>query len=226
MLAEASLRSVLWRIVLLLFVLMLGVGFGVYGLAEYLAGLWLPSGDAWYWQMLSWLVWLLALLLALFCGVISFTVLGAAAVAPWLDMLAARTEALRLGSELDEAGRGWVMAMLQSLGNAVRPLLGLILPGIVALAVSWVPVVGQVAAMLIWGYASIHFLNYELLDVPASRRGWDFARRKSDIKERRLFWLGFGGLAMAGMLVPVLNLLVLPAAVVALSAKLPDSANT
>jgi len=223
MFAEATLRSVLWRIVLMLFVLMLGVTFGVYALAEYLAALWLPAGDAWYWQIISWLVWVLAVLLALFTGAVSFTVLGSVAVAPWLEMLAARAEALHRGTPLSEDNAGWVGPVMHSLANAVRPLLGLLAMGALALAVIWLPLVGQVAAMLIWGFAGISFLNYDLMDVPATRRAWGFARRKQQMADRRLFWLGFGGLGMALMMLPVVNLLVLPAAVVSLSTELPEN---
>ncbi len=221
LLAEEVLRSILWRIVLLLFVLMLAVSIGVYGLAEYLAGLWLPAGDAWYWQILSWLVWLLAILLALFTGAVSFTVLGSIAVAPWLEVLAVRAEGLHLGRALPDPEGGWLRPVMHSLSNVVRPLVGLLLMGLLALAVIWVPLVGQVAAMLIWGYAGIRFLNFELLDVPATRRAWDYSRRKDAFSKDRFFWLGFGGSAMALLLLPVINLLVLPAAVVALSQILP-----
>lgn len=221
--AEATLRGVLWRIVLMLFVLMLGVTFGVYSLAEYLAGLWLPAGDAWYWQIVSWLVWALAVLLAMFTGAVSFTMLGSVAVAPWLETLAARAEALHRGTAFTEQDAGWLGPVMHSLANAVRPLLGLLGMGLLALAVIWLPLVGQVAAMLIWAYAGIRFLNYELMDVPATRRGWSFAERKRQLAGKRLFWLGFGGLGMALMMLPLVNLLILPAAVVALSACLPEN---
>ncbi|MDX8391704.1 MAG: EI24 domain-containing protein [Mariprofundaceae bacterium] len=214
---EASLRAVLWRIVLLLLVLMSFVGFGTYSFAEYLAGLWMPTGDAWYWQALASVAWFLAVLLALFTGVISFTLLAAIAAAPWLDMLAERSEILQTGTSICESDRGLIRVVMQSLVNVIRPLGGLLLMGLLALAVVWMPLIGQVAAMLIWGYAGIRFLNYELIDVPASRRGWDFARRKGELTGKRFFWLGFGGLAMFLMLIPVVNLFVIPAAVVGLS---------
>jgi len=226
LLAEASLRAVLWRIVLLLLVLMLGVIFGSYELAEYLAGLWVPSGDAWYWQLLAWLGWFLSVSLAFFTGAVSFTVLGTVAAAPWLDTLAERAEVLHSGKALAVPEQSMLYVVMQSLGNAIRPLGGLLLMGVLALAVIWIPVIGQMAAMLIWGYAGIRFLNFELLDVAASRRGWTFAQRKTAFTKRRFFWLGFGGSAMAMILVPVLNLLVLPAAVVALSSVLPADEKT
>lgn len=217
LLAEASLRAVLWRIVLLLLVLMLGVGFGTYAFAEYMAGLWMPTGDAWYWQFLASIAWFLAVLLALFTGAVSFAMLSAVAAAPWLDMLAERTEILRTGSALGEGNRGLMRVIVQSLGNAIRPLAGLLLMGLLALAVIWIPLIGQVAAMLIWGYAGIRFLNFELMDTTASRKGWAYKQRKQALRKQRFFWLGFGGTAMFLMLVPLVNLLVIPAAVVGLS---------
>lgn len=220
---EQGLRRVLWRMLLLLVVLMLATCIGVYGLAEHLAGIWLPTGDAWYWQILRWLVWLLAVVLAMLTGAVSYTVFGSVAVAPWLDMLAARTELLSFGRSLTDSV-GWLQALLHSLGNALRPLFGLLLLGALALAVIWIPVLGQVVAMLIWGYAGIRFLNYALLDVPATRRGWKFVRRRKDLAERPFFWLGFGGLGMALLLLPLVNLFVLPAATVALSTALPTDA--
>jgi len=51
----------------------------------------------------------------------------------------------------------------------------------------------------------------------ASRKGWDFKRRKQVLGQRRFFYLGFGGMALGLMLIPVVNLFVLPAAVVGLS---------
>ncbi|MDQ6959418.1 MAG: EI24 domain-containing protein [Mariprofundaceae bacterium] len=216
MLAQRTLRSILWRILALLFVLMLLLTGGVFWLAEYLAHVWLPSGDAWYWQILSWAVWLLSVMLALLIGVVSFVALGSVAAAPWLDALAARTECLT-GKEMDTHPASWWQQVMHSLANSIRPLFGLLIWGCVALALFFIPLVGQMAATLIWGYASIRFLNYELMDPVASRRGWNFERRKQEFEKRRWFYLGFGGAALGLMLVPVVNLFVLPAAVVGLS---------
>jgi CysZ protein len=216
LLSEDSLRSVLWRMLGLLLVLMFALIFGVFSLAEHLAQLWLPSGDAWYWVLLSWIVWLLAIVLSLFTGVVSFTALGSAAVAPWLDTLALKTEQLQ-GKVSKESDVLWWQHVLGSLMNSLRPLLDLMVWGIAALLVIWIPLIGQFAATVIWGYAGIRFLCFELMDTTASRQGKRFAERKSLLAEQRFFWLGFGGLGMVMMMVPLLNLLVIPAAVVALS---------
>ena len=72
-------------------------------------------------------------------------------------------------------------------------------------------------ATVLWTYGSIQFLNYELLDTQASRKDMPFKARKQLMKDNFWFWLGFGSIAMLLMAVPVLNIFVLPAAVVALA---------
>ncbi len=212
LLARAELRAVLWRMLALLLVLMLALGTGVFWLLDYVAGLWIPEGDAWYWQILAGMVWGLAFLLAAVCGIVSFVLLGSAVSSPWLDLLAVRTEAIA-GYKSVEQESAFLPMIMQSLANSVRPLLGLMLWGAVALLFFWLPPL----ATAIWTYGAIRFLSFELIDTPASRRSWGYTERKSRLVEKRWFYLGFAGLATLLMMVPIINLLVIPAAVVALS---------
>ncbi|MDQ6954712.1 MAG: EI24 domain-containing protein [Mariprofundaceae bacterium] len=216
LLTTQVLRSVLWRMLGLLAVLMLALMVGVFSLAEYVTSLWLPEGDAWYWVLLSWLVWILAILLALLTGVVSFAILGSAATAPWLDELAVQVELLRGYKGVEQGGVAWKQC-LASLSNSARPLLGLLVWGCVALFIFMIPVIGPIMGTVIWTYAGIRFLCFELMDTTASREKLNFTARKTMLNERWFFWLGFGGLAMLLMMLPLLNLLVIPAAVVALA---------
>ncbi|HKJ83836.1 MAG TPA: EI24 domain-containing protein [Mariprofundaceae bacterium] len=217
--AHAELKQVMWRILVLLLVLMLILGAGVFWLTDYLAHLWLPQGDAWYWQLVSWLVWFVAFVLAVMSGVVSFSMLGSVAAAPWLDELAARTESLE-GNRTEAPQASWVVLMMRSLVNAVKPMIGLVGFGVLTLILLFIPVVGQLSAAVVWTYAGVRFLNFELMDTTASRRGWHYGARKRELARRRWFYLGFGGTAFVLMMMPILNIMVLPAAVVALSRRL------
>ncbi len=212
LLVKAELRAILWRMLALLLVLMVAISGATFWLVDYVGALWIPEGDAWYWQLLSWLAGALALVLAMICGAVSFVMFGSAVSAPWLEELAARTEAMS-GQVVREQHIGWMQLITESLANSVRPLFGLLAWGAAALLFFWLPPV----ATALWTYGGIRFLSYELIDTPASRRGWDFNTRKQKLAERRWFYVGFAGSAMALMLVPVLNLLVIPAAVVGMS---------
>lgn len=212
---EPDLRSLLWRMLALLLTLMVAATLAAFQGLDYLATLWLPQGDAWYWQLLAALVWLLALLLSLVTGALAYVALGSAAVAPWLDTLAARTETLCGVSGSADSSGSWMTQVTASLANSIRPLAGLLAWGVVALLFIWLPPL----ATAIWTYAGIRFLGYELMDTTASRQGWNFNRRKQALTEQRWFYIGFAGAAMLLLMVPVVNLLVIPAAVVALSSR-------
>lgn len=220
LLSRDELRSVLWRMIALLVVVMLLLSIGTFWLVDYMTAMWMPEGDAWYIQLLGWLAGVLAFLLSVITGMLVYVVLGSAVAAPWLDMLAERTEAMH-GKSLQVSEQPWSAMILQSLVNSLRPMLELLMWGAAALLFIWLPPL----ATALWAYGGIRFLSYELIDTSASRLGWDFAARKLELKSRRWFYLGFAGSALLLMLVPVINLLVIPAAVVGLSNDLASDKN-
>jgi len=213
LLVEPALRAILWRMLALLAGLMLVLSIGVYELAQHLAERFIPTGDAWYVPVLAWLSWLFSLILALAVGLVSYVMLGSVVASPWLDALCARVEK----GAVTASRQRWWQVVLASLGNAVMPLLGFVPYAALSLLLLLVPVYGAVLASIVWGYAGIRLLAYEFMDAPASRRGLGWSQRKRQMDQNRWFFLGFAGLASALLLVPLLNLLVLPAAVVGLS---------
>jgi len=214
LLATASLRAILWRMVALLLLMMAAASGAAFWLADYLAGLWIPAGDAWYWQLLGWVAEILAFLLALVAGAVAYIALGSAAVAPWLDALARRTESMQ-GLPPHDLQQSPMQMVIRSLVNTIRPLLGLALWGMASLLCFWLPPL----ATALWLWGGLRFFSYELIDTAASRNDWDFQTRKQHLDGRRWYYLGFSAVAMALMVLPVINLLVLPAAVVALAGR-------
>ena len=211
---KAELRAVLWRMLGLLAGLMLVLMLGVFFFADYLASLWIPEGDTLFWVVVGYIASILAGLLSVVVGAVAFVALASAAAAPWLDTLAYRTEKI-VGIPTVENDASWANQALAAAINSIRPLFGLMLWGLLALVFFWFPPL----MTLIWTYGSIQFLNYELFDTQASRKDLKFSARKADMKENRWFWLGFGGTSLLLMVVPILNIFVLPAAVVALAQK-------
>jgi len=203
----------MWKMVILLAVLMLLLSFGVYELSLSLAERFMPTGDAWYVGMLAWLSWFFSLLLALAVGVVSYVVLGSAVSAPWLDTLAEIVEKGAVTTRQEP----WWRLVLGSISNSMMPLLNFIPYALLALLLLLVPIVGTTAAGAVWAYAGIKLLAFEFMDTSASRRNWRWPERKAAVNNHRWFYLGFAGLASFMLVIPVLNLFVLPAAVVGLS---------
>lgn len=212
MFSEPRLRTVLWRMLVLLAVMMIILMAAVFFLSEFLVASFVPAGDEWYWLIVGYIASFLTVLLSVAVGAVAFVALASAAVAPWLDTLAFRTEEL-LGQPTVENDASWGNQALAAAINSIQPLFGLMLWGLLALVFFWIPPI----ATLIWTYGSIKFLNYELFDTQASRKDLNFKQRKQIIKDSRWFWLGLGGTALLLMVVPILNIFVLPAAVVALA---------
>jgi len=214
--SRAELRAVLWRMLGLLAVLLFILTVSVFWMSGAIVERFVPTGDAWYVNILAWLLWLFAFIFACGVGIVSFVTLGSVAVAPWLDGLCVRVECIS-GVQVKAPEPVWWKIVLSSMHNALMPLAVFIPRAFLALVLLLVPVYGTVLSSLVWAYAGLRLIAFEFMDVPASRRGWQWEQRRNEWCERKWFYLGLSGLASVFMLVPVLNLFVLPAAVVGLS---------
>jgi len=213
---DGQLRVLLGRMVGLLALLMVAAAAGSFWLVESLAAAWVPGGDSWYWQLLAGLAWLAAVLLGLLMALVVYLSLATAVVAPWLESVALRAAILR-GDPLPlSENRGWLRLVLQAVVNGVRPLAELAIFGLVALMLWWIPLLGPVLAGGVWGFGSLRYLCFELMDTHASLLGWSFDQRREALRYHRWYWLGFGGCAALMLMVPLVNLMVLPAAVAGL----------
>lgn len=213
--SKVELRAVIWRMILLLLVLFVGLTYGVFELSTAIAERFIPTGDAWYVDLLAWLLSLFSMLLALVIGVVSFVTLGSIAVAPWLDELYVRVGRLN-GVELEAKVLPWWKSIGNSIWNSVMPLATFIPLAALAALLLLVPIYGTIVATAVWSYASLKLLSFEFMDTPAAFQGWKWPERKSQVEENKWYYFGFSGIAMLLLMVPGLNLFVLPAAVVAL----------
>lgn len=219
---RAELRAVLWRMLGLLTVLLIVLTVSVFWMSGAIVERFVPTGDAWYVDLLATLLWLFAFILSCGVGIVSFVTLGSIAAAPWLDGLCVRVERIS-GSEVQAPELAWWKSVLASMRNALMPLAAFVPRAVLALLLLLVPVYGTVLSSLVWAYAGLRLIAFEFMDAPASRRDWKWERRRNELSERKWFYLGLSGLASLFMLVPVLNLFVLPAAVVGLCRYMQES---
>jgi len=216
LLIEAPLRAVLWRMMGLLVVLMIVCAASVFFLAGLLIEHYVPEATTWYGEVLRGLAWLLASLLSLVVGVIAYAALAAIALAPWLDELAGRAES----PPQQPMDLSWSQSIKQSLVHAAMPLLHLLPFALIALPCLLIPVVGVPLATAVWVYGGLRFLAFELMDTPATRRNMVWRQRQQQAVDHRLFYIGLSGAASLMLMIPLLNILVIPAAVVGLSRRM------
>jgi CysZ protein len=160
-------------------------------------------------QWLSWILWPLFFISFFIAGFFTFTVVANMLAAPFYGKLSAKTQAMIKGeaSEATEQPLAKVLfAELKRMGylaTRALPLLILsIIPGI------------NVLAPFLWALFGAWGMALEYLAYPLENQGVLFSEQKDLVKSVRLGALSFGGVAVLGLTIPVLNIIVAPAAVI------------
>lgn len=209
-LLQAKLRRILFKMFFSLFLLSSLIFIFVLWMSSWVATMWLPDTEAWWGGIASLCVWFFSFALCAAVGAVLYVLLSGTVVAPYLDMLAAEVD------HQEASNQPWMIQMKQSAQNTAKPMLTLLLWGGGSLVLLFIPVMGAVLAGCVWFYACMRFLMLELMDVPCSRRAMSFEDRQELIKKKPFFYYSFALSAMALMMLPVINILTHPSAVVGL----------
>jgi CysZ protein len=171
----------------------------------------LPGWLAW----LHWLLWPLFILMALVVVFYAFTVLANVIAAPFNGLLAARVEKLaNPGSApprppIEPTWKELALSPLREL-NKLLYFIGWAIP---LLLLSFAPIV-NVAAPVLWVLLSAWMLALEYADYPLGQRGLTFREQRRLLRRHWPLTLGFGGMTLLLTLIPLLNFLAMPAAVI------------
>lgn len=210
------LRPTLWPYVLL----PLGVNVLVFGLLLWLAAgqfgalvdSLLPTLPDW----LSWLAWLLWLLFGLTAAILvffTFTLVANFIAAPFNGLLAEAVERLLTGTAPPGGGlRQALREAPQTLADELRKM-GYFLLWAIPLGLLFLVPLLNLAAPLLWALFSAWLLALQYLDYPLGNHGLRFAAQRQRLRQQPLLGLGFGAAVLLATLIPLLNLLVMPAAV-------------
>jgi CysZ protein len=178
-------------------------------LAGWLGGL--PDWLAWLETLLWWLGFLLALLL--FCYF--FTLLANLIASPFNGVLSARVEQHLTGRKPDNDNSLWAemrIGVTTELRKLAYHLWRAVLLGLLSLVLLLIPGMAAVIPFLWFGFGAF-MLALEYLDHPMANRGLPFKRKLQYLKSRRGLSLGFGSAVTLLTMIPLANLLVMPAAV-------------
>ncbi len=209
----------LWVVLPLLINIALFVGITALAI-DYFAALlgnltdWLPS----WLGFIAWLIWGLFGLTLLFIYGYTFTVFANLIASPFYGVLAERTQQY-LDQLTEVEALTWVSIKAIAWRAFVREVRKLMyfLPrilGILVLSVilSLVPLLNLATPFIVflWGAWS---MSLQYLDYPADINQVTFDELRQQVKSKKRLVTGFGALILLGTSVPLLNLLVLPAAV-------------
>lgn len=160
-------------------------------------------------QWLRWILWPLFFISFFIAGFFTFTVLANLIAAPFYGKLSAKTLAIITGQDYVSTEQPLTKVMLAELKRlgyfafrALPLLLLSVIPGI------------NVIAPFLWALFGAWGMALEYMAYPLENEGLLFSEQKQLIKTVRLGALSFGGLAVLGLTIPVLNILIAPAAVI------------
>lgn len=170
----------------------------------------LPEWLAW----LSWLLWLGFALLAAVLVFFTFSLVANLVGSPFNGLLAEAVERQLTGREPPPSGslRQALREAPQAIADELRKF-GYFLLWAIPLGLLFLVPVLNLAAPLLWALFSAWMLALEYLDYPLGNRGLRFAEQRTHVRAHALLGLGFGGSVLLATMIPLLNLLVMPAAV-------------
>ncbi len=199
---------------LLINVVLFGAGvWWTYGQFEHFSQMlqdWLPSWLGW----LHWLIWPIFALTVLVAVFYSFSVVTNLLAAPFNGLLAERVARMaRPGDTSPPASPlGWKELLLSPLVE-IRKLLYFIGWAIPLLIFSFIPVV-NIAAPVLWVLFGAWMLALEYADYPLGNRGLSFREQRRLSRQHWPLTLGFGGMVLLLTVIPLVNFLAMPAAVI------------
>lgn len=173
----------------------------------------MPSLPKWL-MFLEYILWPLFVILVVLMVFFTFTMLANIIAAPFNGFLAEKVETVARGED-SSPPFSWaeLLAMLpRTLAREARKLAYFAPRALALLILSFIPVVNLVAAPL-WLLFGVWMMAVQYIDYPADNNKMSWAEMMVWLRQRRWKSLSFGAVTYAGLLVPVLNLLIMPAAV-------------
>ena len=175
--------------------------------------LWMDALTGWLPQWLSfleYLVWPLFFLMLVGMVFFSFTMIGNLIAAPFNALLAEKVQQQE-GAELpDLTLKDWLIVLPRSISRELQRMMYYLPRAILLLILSFVPVIGAVLWFLFNGW----MMSVQYCDYAADNRGVSFKQMMSALKANNPSCWFFGATINVMMLIPLLNLLIMPAAVV------------
>jgi CysZ protein len=173
---------------------------------------WLPDWD--WLQGLDWLFWKFYGVIILLMLVYGFVIVANLIGSPFYGYLAELTEKHLTGQDtnIDDGWAQIVRDIPRSLWREVDKILYYLPRAIGLFIVGLIPIVNIVAAVL-WFIFNSWMMALQYVDYPADNHRVSFSDLRRTLAKSRLSALGFGLPVALAAMVPVLNLIVVPAAV-------------
>ena len=173
----------------------------------------MPNLPEWL-MFLEYLLWPLFVALVVLMVFFTFTLLANIIAAPFNGFLAEKVEMVARGQD-SSPPFSWseLLAMLpRTVAREARKLAYFAPRALGLLVLSFIPLANLAAAPL-WLLFGVWMMAVQYIDYPADNNKMSWSEMMVWLRQRRWQSLSFGAVTYAALLVPVLNLLIMPAAV-------------
>lgn len=169
---------------------------------------WLPD----WLGFLEWLLWPLAVILLLAIVMYLFSTIANIVAAPFNGLLAEKLEEILSGEEVSgrETFSSALASFPRSMGRECQKLLYYALFAILTLIASFI--ISPLAPIL-WFCMNAWMMAIEYADYPMDNHKLSFKEARRRLEKQRVTSFGFGAVVMVGTMIPIVNLIIMPAAV-------------
>jgi CysZ protein len=173
----------------------------------------MPSLPSWL-SFLSYVLWPLFVVLVALMVFFTFTMIANVIAAPFNGFLAEKVEVVVRGTDdFPTFSWGELIAMIPRTFAREMRKLGYFLPRALALLIlSFIPVVNLVAAPL-WLLFGVWMMAIQYIDYPADNHKLGWNEMLAWLRQKRWQSMSFGGIVYLALLIPLVNVLMMPAAV-------------
>ncbi len=176
----------------------------------------LPQGEAWYWVVLYYFLWVVAVIATVVICFFLFAVVGNLIASPFNDLLSEKTEALLTGMRSDEPFRlgAFLRESLHILLDDLLKIAAFVAGMLVLFVLFLLPAVGPALYALLSAIWTALFLVVEYTGFIFSRHKLTFRDQRQFIRQRKFASLGFGLGALCLLAIPFLQFFTIPLGVI------------
>jgi CysZ protein len=149
---------------------------------------------------------------SLWLAIITYTALTLVIGDPFYEKISERIEN-SLGGSGAGAELPWYRTLPRNIADSLRVVATQIVLAIPVLLLGLIPVVGQIAAPVVGALIGGWLICVDMTGIPFNRRGLFLRERRQLLRRHRALAMGFGVPIAVLMLIPFLNILVVPAGI-------------
>ncbi len=173
-----------------------------------------PAGNSFWVKFAHAAIWVIFTGVVLIVLLYTFTLLANLLGAPFNGLLSEKIEHYLSGNPVQDQGgfRNFISTILPSLASELRKFTYFLFLGILVFLLSLIPVLNIISPFL-WVIFSSWVLALEYISYPMENNRIYFSQVRLRIREKKILSLGFGLAVMITTLIPLINFMVMPAAV-------------